>query len=56
MRIRILWLPLWLGPAGGSLFGVASWLPSCPQLSSGGAVRAGPPAGGPLPAWPYAWR
>jgi hypothetical protein len=55
MRIRIPWLPLWMGLVGGSLCAVASWLPPSPQLSSDRAARAGPPAGWPLPAWPYRW-
>ena len=50
MRIRILWLPLWLGLVGGSLIAVALWLPPSPQLSFDRAARAGPPAGWPLPA------
>jgi hypothetical protein len=56
MRIRTLWLPLWLGLVGGSLFAVALWLPPSPQLSSDRAARAGPPAGRRSPAWPYLWR
>jgi hypothetical protein len=44
MRIRILWLSLWLGLVGGSLFAVALWLPACPWPSSDLAARAGPPA------------
>ena len=56
MRMRIMWLPLGLGLVGGSLFDVALWLPPSRQLSSDRAARAGPPAGWPLPAWPYPWR
>ena len=56
MRIRTLWLPLWLGLVGGSLFAVALWLPPSPQLSSDRAARAGPPAGRRSTAWPYLWR
>jgi hypothetical protein len=44
MRIRILWLPLWLGLVGGSIFAVALWLPPSRQPSSDRAARAGPPA------------
>ena len=43
MRIRIPWLPLWLGLVGGSLFAVALWLPPSRQPSSDRAARAGPP-------------
>jgi hypothetical protein len=44
MRIRDLWLPLWLGLVGGSLFAAALWLPAPPWPSSDRAARAGPPA------------
>ena len=44
MRIRNLWLPLWLGLVGGSLFAAALWLPAPPWPSSDRAARAGPPA------------
>jgi hypothetical protein len=44
MRMRIMWLPLWLGLVGGSLFAVALWLSPSRQPSSDRAARAGPPA------------
>ena len=44
MRIRNLWLPLWLGLVGGAIFAAALWLPTSPWPSSDRAARAGPPA------------
>jgi hypothetical protein len=44
MRIRDLWLPLWLGLVGGSLVAAALWLPAPPWPSSDRAARVGPPA------------
>ena len=44
MRIRNLWVALWLGLVGGSLFAAALWLPASPWPSSDRAARAGPPA------------
>ena len=44
MRTRIMWLPLWLGLVGGSIFAAALWLPASPWPSSDRAARAGPPA------------
>jgi hypothetical protein len=39
-----MWLPLWLGLVGGSIFAAALWLPASPWPSSDHASRAGPPA------------
>ena len=44
MRIRNLWLPLWLGLVGGSLFAAALWLAASGWPSSDRTARAGPPA------------
>jgi hypothetical protein len=44
MRIRILWLSLWLGLVGGSIFAVVLRLPPSRQPSSDRVARAGPPA------------
>ena len=43
MRIRILWLSLWLGLVGGSIFAVVLRLPPSRQPSSDRVARAGPP-------------
>jgi hypothetical protein len=42
--MRIMWLPLWLGLVGGSIFAAAFWLPASPWPSPDRAARAGPPA------------
>jgi hypothetical protein len=42
MRIQILWLPLWLGLVGCSLFAAVIWLPPSAQLSSGPAPSRAP--------------